>query len=331
MSPIRVLLGADDNYALPAAVTIRSLLDHHRRRDDLEIIVLDGGLTERSKALILDSSEGLTSFVSPQSVDSYPTATLPLTGQPLSRAMYLRLQIPMLLADAPRAIYLDSDVVVRDDVAALWEMPLGQGSPVGAVLCFLTPRGHLGLHQRGFGEESRNFNSGVLLMDLVSLRTSIERVIDLARGGNLVLPDQDALNLVYENDWTPLPPRWNYQVHGQFRFFGERGAPWKLGGFFKTEEISEMRTNPAIVHFASPLKPWHLDGSSLEHADAWLSVASRTAFRDDLSEFRERTTLARTMNAVKREVAVLGASVDDSTVNEFLTAAHRRPRTRRQP
>ncbi len=317
--PIRIVLGADDAYALPAAVTIRSLLDSYRSNEELEIYVLDGGMTAESRRLVLESCNGLPTFLQADRNEDVPESHL----TPISRAMFLRLQIPALLPQADRAIYIDSDLLVLDDIAKLWAMPLRDGSPLGAVLSMLTPRGHTSLANKGFGESSLNFNSGVLLMDLARLRPNIGRVMDVVREGGLFLEDQDALNLVYEDQWTPLPPRWNYQVHAQFAVFGHRSAVWNVGDFFTDEEVIDMLERPAIVHFTSPLKPWHLDAARVAYAERWREIAARTAFADQVGAYAERETIRRVTWAVKRELAALGPNVDPTVATELVARARR--------
>lgn len=47
--PISIVSAADDNYAMPLAVTIRSAIDHLQPGQPLNAYILDGGLTEASQ------------------------------------------------------------------------------------------------------------------------------------------------------------------------------------------------------------------------------------------------------------------------------------------
>lgn len=58
--------------------------------------------------------------------------------------------------------------------------------------------------------------------------------------------DQDALNHFINGNYIEIPPRWNNVV--------------MYGGVFTNyslEELKEAYFNPAIVHFAGTIKPWH--------------------------------------------------------------------------
>lgn len=313
-STIRVVFGADENYALPAAVSIRSLLDHYRGHRKLEIYVVDGGVSAESKRSLVESCDGI-----PQWVDPKQRTTDRINEQLfISEAMYLRLQIPSLFPDFQKVLYLDSDILVLDDVSKLWEQPLSAERPIAAVLSWLTPSGHRALEARGFGERSHNFNSGVLLMDVPGVRSSIDRAIEIVRAGGLFLPDQDALNLAFDGRWVPLAPRWNAQFHAQFRMLGHRSAPWRLGGYFTHEEVDDMLNRPAIVHFASPLKPWHLDAKGLDYTDAWLACAASTAWGNRVHDYCVAETTRRTIWSMKKSLEVIMPSVSEADVAAFV-------------
>jgi len=47
--PISIVSAADDNYAMPLGVTIRSAIDHLQPGQPLNVYILDGGLTEASQ------------------------------------------------------------------------------------------------------------------------------------------------------------------------------------------------------------------------------------------------------------------------------------------
>src|SRR5207302_5181162 len=47
--PISIVSAADDNYAMPLAVTIRSVIDSLPKHQPLAVNILDGGLTDESK------------------------------------------------------------------------------------------------------------------------------------------------------------------------------------------------------------------------------------------------------------------------------------------
>src|ERR1041384_4150254 len=118
--PIIMACGADDAYAMPLAVTVRSLLDNLEREASVRLFVIDGGLSEESKKRLRESwpADRLrVEWLKPDlsTLDGVKTSGhIPITS-------YFRLLVPDLLpADVERAIYLDSDLVVLGNLAKLW-------------------------------------------------------------------------------------------------------------------------------------------------------------------------------------------------------------------
>jgi lipopolysaccharide biosynthesis glycosyltransferase len=173
----------------------------------------------------------------------------------VSAAAYLRLFADLVLPhDAPQALYLDSDTLVRHDIAKLLELDLGKKSFAAARDVVVETRGHpySGTTVR---DERPYFNSGVLVMNLQKMRSGLGdalRARAAARVGQGFF-DQDALNdLVGEGDWVELGLRWNFQA-ALYLLHHQPASPW-------INEMRRQRTtigrDPSIVHFSGEFKPW---------------------------------------------------------------------------
>jgi lipopolysaccharide biosynthesis glycosyltransferase len=101
------------------------------------------------------------------------------------------------------------------------------------------------------------FNSGVMLFNLAAMRAAdfAAGLVELVRRerGELVWPDQDALNVAARGRWLGLHPRWNCMNS----FFSR---PRLAREVFGASLLSEAVEQPAIRHFEGPdfNKPWHL-------------------------------------------------------------------------
>ncbi|MFD9899492.1 glycosyltransferase family 8 protein [Mesorhizobium sp. UC22_110] len=131
----------------------------------------------------------------------------------LGIATYLRLFADVLpeLQPFDRAIYLDCDVLVNQDLATLAKTEM------------IAPLVAAHDDQRYFDDEFRKrlsmpagapyFNAGVMLLDLDTIRR--ERLFEKTRSfaeehRNICKQhDQDALNIVFMNRWQTLHPKWN--------------------------------------------------------------------------------------------------------------------------
>jgi lipopolysaccharide biosynthesis glycosyltransferase len=182
-----------------------------------------------------------------------PQAPVAGTAQHVTRATYARLLIPELLPrHVQRAVYLDSDVLVRGDLSPLFDLELD-----GALLAAVTDFAVASAPHPLFGEGMpRYLNSGVLVLDVGKWRSVAlaERVLGYAAAQQQVLPfsDQDALNAVAE-DWYELDPRWNVQ----------QGFLWRpaLAPEFASQREA-LYDGAVVLHFTGGAKPWHVDSTT---------------------------------------------------------------------
>jgi lipopolysaccharide biosynthesis glycosyltransferase len=186
-----------------------------------------------------------------------------------TRVTFVRLFLPDFLAGVSKVLYLDADIVVRRDLAPLFDAGPVQ-TPVAAALDyplrFLAEqkqliygpdtqwrtddyiREHVGLK-----DIDTYFNAGVLLVDLERFSASgvTDRALDfLARKGeSSIFNDQDALNFALEGNYEVLDPRWNF-IPDFAALASERTVSAEL-----EDVLQACRDDPWIVHFAG-LKPW---------------------------------------------------------------------------
>ena len=119
-----VVLAADEGFAMPLAATVRSALDNLAANRKLRIYLLESGLAPELKERVVRSWPPGRFSVEWLTVDRAALADLPVSGH-LSIAGYYRILIPRLLPrSVERTIYLDSDMIVRADLARLWDLDL---------------------------------------------------------------------------------------------------------------------------------------------------------------------------------------------------------------
>lgn len=170
----------------------------------------------------------------------------------LPSAHWYRVFLPDLIPDVPRVVYLDADLIVLEPLEDLWNADLG--SNYLAAVTNVLQLDHFGL-TRAIGVAAENyFNSGVMVMDLEAMRRDgcTDAVLEWAvQAGDLVWPEQDALNVVLGDRRLRLHPRWNC-MNSVLNF------PWSAY-VFGSAEVEEARRRPAIRHFEGPSanKPWH--------------------------------------------------------------------------
>lgn len=154
----------------------------------------------------------------------------------LSKETYYRILIPSLLdRHIDKALYLDCDTIVKEDITNLWKVVI-QHKELGAVQI---PGWVDRYKELSIPKNLGYFNAGVLLLNLRKWRANrtSAKVIQYIRNNprKLRYMDQDALNAVLKGKWRKLDPKWNFQVHRH-----------RLQKF-----------KPAIIHYTTNKKPWN--------------------------------------------------------------------------
>ena len=104
----------------------------------------------------------------------------------------------------------------------------------------------------GIKEGKLYFNSGVMVMDLKAWRENQygPQVIRCVEEGNFRHHDQDGLNKVFQDNWQPLPLRWNV-IPPVFTL------PVKVLKKSRWRNLAlEALERPAVFHWAGRYKPW---------------------------------------------------------------------------
>lgn len=206
-----IVLGADDAYAMPLAVTICSILKNMTSHAMLHFFILDGGITEKNKRRLQkifeknkNGENHLITFIQP---DLSPIRDLPSNGKP--PAIYLPLLIPELLPkDCKTAIFLNCDLILETDISKM-EYDAGEEAVLWAVRDVLIqtlsyPKGVSNYKNYGGTADSPYFNSGVMFIDLELCRKNnvtkraIQFILDNA--DTMYHCDQEALNAVLINE-----------------------------------------------------------------------------------------------------------------------------------
>jgi lipopolysaccharide biosynthesis glycosyltransferase len=260
---IHIVCCTDENYAFNFPVIAQSILEHHTK-EEVAFHLLHSVLTS-STAEKIDRYAAEKGFAfSRYLLDDSVFVSLPQIAY-FTIAIYYRLLIPELFPkEFDKVLYLDMDVIVEGRLDELWNVDLaGKGA---AVVEDGAPK-HLGEHS-----PKRYFNSGVMLinLDYWRERNVKEQAIDfMVRHRDILrFPDQDALNVVLENDLTYLPEKWNYHLNLDRRFLKQA-----LKGQIAREQA------PVIVHFNQKVKPW-MYHCRHPYTPRYWQLLKKTSFKD---------------------------------------------------
>ena len=127
-----------------------------------------------------------------------------------SEAASFRLLLPDLLPEYDKVLYVDCDVIVRQNVAGLFEKTDLGDNYLGVVYEAPIEKQAERIIALGCDPESY-FNSGFLLMNLKKMREDgiVEKFLEASKVDWLEFPDQDVLNQVCKGRVLPLSPVYN--------------------------------------------------------------------------------------------------------------------------
>jgi len=245
LEPVALALTSDEAYFPGLYCAIASVLRSVDPAREVDVKVLDGGLSKSSRDALAKLIERTGKPARLDFVKADPSIFNKATvGPGRSHMAYCRILLPQLL-DVPRLIYLDSDVLAFRDLSELFDLRLLPGKLIAAVPDSET----LSLEQDSpvvaaamkLPAEGCYFNSGVTLMDLDALRKhdffrlAVEFLNSWAR--HYRFWDQSAINFLLHGQIDTLPEYWN---RASWRFDAQQNndlhcvlhyttrAPWRV-------------------------------------------------------------------------------------------------------
>lgn len=245
----------NSNFLKPLQVCLLSILQNNPSMD-IYFHIIGEQLSESEQASFEVLSERFSQcreieFLSPNS-EPYETAN---TDSRIPMAAYYRLDLPQMLPELSRLLYIDCDMVCDDSLLELWQTNL-QGKVIGAVedAGYVQRLSEMRIQCR----DQTYFNSGLLLIDMDAWReqdiTAKAQLFIKQHGDLLLYHDQDVLNAVLADNWCYLHPRYNAQSRLVRR---EQVHP----DLYREKLAEEARQQPAIIHYSGRSKPWITQGA----------------------------------------------------------------------
>ena len=268
---VPIFLTINSAYAPYAAAAIHSLVQHTDPKRYYRVIILHDGLNLvnrwRLRNLVTRNVavqfKKMTRSLYLKAIVAYCTRRQKGAGDFFSSAVYYyRAFIPLMFPLYRKAVYIDSDTILRGDIGELYDIDLGDN----AMAAMVDPKVTVIPEFRDYVDNALGVphkeyvNSGVQVMDLRKMRKMkyLSTMIDLIKeyDADLVAPDQDYLNVILRGKILKLDPVWN------------------------AEPVKDLPRNVKLVHFNLFNKPWHYKNVSCERI--FWAAAKGTGFYGDL-------------------------------------------------
>lgn len=272
---IPVVLAADNNYALQMMVTIASMLQTAAESTVYHFYLLvSGDFSEENKKRIVElcsqRAEWKVDFINMQS--AYKNTYIKIAH--ISTATYYRLQLPSLLKEIDKCIYLDIDLVVKHDLSELFLTDIENQYIAG-----VRAAGYYGSPEKieyqknrlGISDFSTYVNAGVLVLNLRKMREDglEEKCAELIEK-EWESQDQDILNVACLGKIRLLNTKYNVMTKYPLDDDEAYDKVECLKRAYLEQEWEDGRKEPVIIHYADRIKPWKVPGSV--YAKDWWDV-----------------------------------------------------------
>ena len=271
---IPIFFATDDNYIPFLTVAIRSLIDNASTNYNYKILVLNSGIKNENEAIIknLEKDNFEINFINVnEKVDSIADDLSYRLRDYYSNSIYYRLFIPSLFPDYDKALYLDADIVVIDDISKLYFEDLGDNL-VGAITDDVVNTNDTFVKYAtvALGIDAKEyFNSGILLMNLKEFRKENieEKFIHLLStyNFNVIAPDQDYLN---------------YLCRGRVKYL-HKG--WDRMALIEDKNFDNKDLH--LIHYNMFQKPWNYH--NIPYENYFWEYAEKTCFYNLFNEMRK--------------------------------------------
>ena len=238
---VPVFFGCDQRFTPYFMVALASLLDHVSARRKYAIHVLHTDINKETQNMIKAMAKPNTTieFNNVSELIDRIISSLPIRDY-YSPSTYFRFVIASHFPQYDKAVYIDSDTTVCDDVAKLYDTPMGNSYVAAvpeAVMHYVDDCGDYAEKVLGINR-NKYFNAGMIVINSKQWRRYdvLGQFLTLIGYYNFVVAqDQDYLNVICKNKVHWLPRRWNMETIRN----------WNVN-----------RNNYGIVHYAFAAKPW---------------------------------------------------------------------------
>lgn len=273
---IPVFFTIDNSYAPFLAVALNSMIKNANPRRQYKAIVLHQGLNENNlKKLKAFEKDNFKIELTPMkanfdALDDRMSNRLRCDYFTLT--IFFRLFIPLMFPEYDKGIYIDSDVVLTDDIGKLYDIEIGDNF-IGACndlsIADVPPLVEYTKNAVGVKKEEY-INSGVLLMNLKKMRQANfeSHFLNLLNTYHFdcIAPDQDYINAMCNGKIYYLDEIWDTMPN-------DSRPPLK-----KT----------SLIHYNLFSKPWCYD--NIQYGDVFWEYATDSGYIDEIKAFKKDYT-----------------------------------------
>ncbi len=301
MNEINLFFAVDDNYCPFLSVALNSIMKNADKSYNYNAYVLHIGLSPNKQEMLINQFKNVANvkFVDMKEKLDILADKL-VTRDYYTKSTYYRLFIPEMFKHLDKALYLDVDIVVKGDIAKLYNTELGDNL-VGAIPDSAVQNTPVFIDyvENALGVEgNKYFNAGILLMNLKAMREFDfeNKFIDLLGKYKFrVAQDQDYLNVLTKDRVKYVDFSWNVMP-----------IP---NNICKSEEIN-------LIHYNMLWKPWIFPDTIYSYI--FWDFAQQTPMCEDILNMLNSTTdEMRKSKLASGQVLLEMAGIEAKDVNNY--------------
>lgn len=274
---IPVFYSISDDFTKYAAVSFNSLVKHTNPHTDYTVYFLNQGLSAAHKQALQDLGPDNVHvkffYVDDKLVKPIENRKENyLKADFFTMSIFYRLFIPDLFPEYDKAIYIDSDTILNDDIAKLYDTELANNLFAACKDSSIQFVKKLQLYLKDTlaVDPKKYINSGVLLLNCQAFRNEhfVDHFLALLEKYHFdcIAPDQDYLNEIGEGRILYLDPKWDAMPN----------------------ENTTALAQPSLIHYNLFFKPWHF--KNIQYEDYFWNSAKETPFYNELKTELESYT-----------------------------------------
>ena len=304
---VHICTSCNNKYLPYLSVTIQSLIDNSNKDNFYEIYILETNISKENKQKLLSMiSENIyikfiniQNYISDINIDIFPTHSH------FSIETYYRFFLPNIFKNFDKILYLDSDLIILDDIAKLVNIKVNKLLSVANDIMIMMEL----YNNTEIIYENKYINFKDYLNNILKLKNStnyfqagvalynIKKCLEfnfkekclenIKRFNQLITVDQDILNIICENNVDFIDLSWNVEWNLYFKDNKESVLPANI-----YKKYISAYNNPKILHYCSSIKPWY--NPRRNKAYIWWEYARKTPFYEHiLLEMNINDTIVR--------------------------------------
>ena len=273
---IPIIISSSDYYIPYLSVLLQSLVDNVNNNYNYDVIILTKFISEDNKKIIKDTFSkkniSIRYYIICKSYDNFR-----LYGH-MTHETYYRLEIPNILKNYNKCIFLDADIILNDSLVDLYNINIENYMFAAVRNTMMTLIYNADTTIRNYYINSnitmdRYIQAGVLLinLDMCRKKNFSQIATEACSKNKFYFLDQDALSFLFNKDIFFIDNKWNYETY-QTCFDHIK--------YLMSEEITYIRTKAfndvKIIHYASQNKPWLFPNEELAYK--WWLYARKTPY-----------------------------------------------------